>query len=79
MMKETIKTIFLFSDIQMSPGTLETNPTKVAPKPNETKSAGRAQQMSVLKEVKSVKKETQRFLFSGLLVFNFFNSVSGIF
>ncbi len=79
MTKETAKTKFLFSETQMRPGTLETNPTRVAPNPNETNKAGSAQQMSVPKDVKREKNETQRFLLSGLFTFNFFYSISSVF
>lgn len=76
MIKEPAKTGSLFSDNQMSDGKVVTNPTIVAPKPIETNSAGRAQQIRVLIEVNKLKKEIQIFFCRSLLDFNFFYSVS---
>lgn len=76
MTNEEEKTRSLFSESQMSPGNAETSPTIVAPRPIDTKSAGRAQQMSVLIEVNKLKKEIQMFFCKSLLGFNFFYSVS---
>lgn len=60
-MKEPEKTKTLCSDIAIKNGKFETRPTIVAPNPMETNKAGSAQQISVLIEVKSPKKETQIF------------------
>ncbi len=48
-------TYSLFSETQIRPGTLLARPAITAPSPRLTKSAGSAQQMSVLIEPKSVK------------------------
>lgn len=76
MMNESEKTSNLFSDNQISEGYVETSPTIVAPSPTETRSAGRAQQISVLIDVNSPKKEIQIFFFNSLFGFNFFYSVT---
>ena len=76
MMKDNENTNSLFSESQMRLGNVETSPTIVAPSPTETKRAGRAQQMRVLIEVKSPKKEIQMFFFNSLFGFNFFYSIS---
>ena len=76
MMNDPAKTGSLCSDNQMSDGKVVTNPTIVAPNPIETKSAGSAQQISVLIEVNKLKNEIQIFFCRSLLAFNFFYSVS---
>lgn len=46
----------LFSDNQIRAGKFEAKPAIIAPKPRLTKSAGSAQHIKVLKEVKRLKK-----------------------
>ena len=64
MTNEDPKTKSLFSDNQINEGKVETNPTIVAPRPIETKSAGRAQQIKVLIDVNKLKNETHIFFWS---------------
>ena len=52
---ENANTCILCSDTQISAGTFEATPASTAPKPKLTSSAGKAQQIKVLIEPKSVK------------------------
>ena len=58
---EEIKTPDLCSEIHIRPETFALNPAITAPKPKLTSNAGRAQQRSVVREVKRAKKE--RYVF----------------
>jgi hypothetical protein len=55
MAKEAEKTIILCSENQINDGNVEIKPTSDAPIPIETKRAGSAQQIKVLKEVNKLK------------------------
>ncbi len=52
---ENANTCILCSDTQMSAGTFEATPASTAPKPKLTSRVGKAQQIKVLIEPKSVK------------------------
>ena len=54
---EAIKTPNLCSEIHIRPGIFALNPAITAPNPKLTSNAGRAQQRSVLREVKRAKNE----------------------
>lgn len=75
MVPETPKTRDLFSERIMSDGNVDTRPTSVAPIPNETSKAGRAQQISVLNEVNKLKKGRRAVR---LFTNDFFNSIACI-
>jgi len=62
MVPATPKTKTLCSESQISCGTADMRPTIAAPNPNVTRSAGSAQQMSVLRDVKSDSVVTKRFI-----------------
>jgi hypothetical protein len=56
------KTINLFSEIQISPGTWLASPANTTPRPMLTSSAGSAQHKSVLMDIKSIRKFEKRFI-----------------
>lgn len=60
----------------MSEGKVETKPTIVAPRPTETKKAGRAQQTKVPIEVNRPANEMKIFFCKLLFDFNFFYSIT---
>ena len=72
---EAEKTKTLCSETQTNCGKVETNPTRVAPIPRDTKRAGRAQQIKVLKEVNKLKKGRRIVL---LFTSDCFNAISCI-
>ena len=75
MANETEKTKILCSETQIKAGNVDTNPTNVAPIPIETKSAGSAQQIKVLKDVNKLKKGMRIAL---LFAIDCFNSITCI-
>ncbi len=56
-----IRMYIFLSENQMSCGTEEMRPAKVAPAPRMTNNAGKAQQTKVLNEENSVRNELRRF------------------
>jgi hypothetical protein len=73
MIKDKVKTRILCSETMTNEGKVETSPIRVAPIPSETKRAGRAQQMRVLKEVNKLKNGMSSAL---LLSSDFFNAIT---
>ncbi len=59
MKNDSVKIKFLCSETHISAGKVDTNPTRVAPIPRETRSAGSAQQIKVLNEVNKLRKGTK--------------------